>query len=530
VHDGQPAGRLLQRLLRHADRVGRHGHVGPARKKTNDSKRGKEMKKRSKTSRAAFLAPAGRGVPAFRAPAGRGVPTGVGATGVGAALLVAGLCALEAGCGDAQGQADTPGPQYHGSAPNLNLANWKHVPLGDGLRRSAGAAGTADTAVNYGLALRTAALKLSGELPTLDQIMRMDAAIKSGRSDGTELDPQALYGTFVQGYINDTPRFTRQMMQYWRDTLRMGGSIQGVVANTTATMMAVNLELAPNFATRLTVEGKDMRLLFTQDKNTCPAYTPATGAFADGSCQTASGLAEGSHAGILTHPAFLAQYYGSMGFRRVRLVQELFACHKFPAEFTKTPTLENGVLYTSPWPKESISSAIKPPTLAQRTIRNTTTTPKNSAIPVAQYKYVSFDSLCVSCHGTINHVAPLFMNFDATGFLRATPMVQVPIDDNPFAQISDYLPAGAQQTYWRKDVPTPDLKTLGQAVAADPDMAQCMITRAWNNAFSKADVVNDLAVVPDVVVKDLTDAFVKDGYNLKRALYQIYTHPNFIRY
>lgn len=438
-----------------------------------------------------------------------------------------GLCALSAGCGEAQSAAPAPVQFQHG-APTAALPDWRYAPAGDGLRRSAAQLPAADRSIHYGMALRTASLKLVGDLPPLEQIMKLDLAAKAGQSDGSDLDPQALYGRYVQGYLDDTPRFARQMLQYFRDTLRTGGTTKGL-SGSTNTLVNVDLEPLPRFAARLAVEGRDMRELFSADRNTCPGYTAATGVFTDGSCQAMSGIAEGDHAGVLTHPSFQAQYYGNLAFRRARLVQELFACSKYPAEFSKTPQQLDGVLYISPWPRGSITSTEAPPTLQQRKVRGAAT-PANSAIPIAKYRYVSFDLVCAGCHATLNRVAPLFMNFDGAGKLQPISMVQVPIDDNPFAQIADYLPAGSQQTAWRFGQPTANLKALGQAIAADPQVAKCFVIRAWNHAFSKADVVNDLALVPDAVIQDLAGAFAEDGYVLKKALHRIYTHPNFIRF
>ena len=43
-------------------------------------------------------------------------------------------------------------------------------------------------------------------------------------------------------------------------------------------------------------------------------------------------------AGVLTDPAVMRQFYSNMAFRRVRWVQETFACTKFPAEVSTEPT------------------------------------------------------------------------------------------------------------------------------------------------------------------------------------------------
>ena len=45
-----------------------------------------------------------------------------------------------------------------------------------------------------------------------------------------------------------------------------------------------------------------------------------------------------------------------------------------------------------------------------------------------------------------------------------------------------------------------DVVGLGQAIAADADVAACAAARAYNFAFSKEDIVTDLATVPPSVL------------------------------
>ena len=67
-------------------------------------------------------------------------------------------------------------------------------------------------------------------------------------------------------------------------------------------------------------------------------------------------------------------------------------------------------------------------------------------------------------------------------------------------------------------------------MASDPQVARCFMIRAWNNAYSRDDVVNELALVPTSVIQDLTDYFVQNNYNYKKALLKLYTSANFIRF
>lgn len=452
-------------------------------------------------------------------------------------LLGCSLAAGVAGCGaagaGAEGGAVTFTHQGSEQPPVLSLGTWQYVPPGSGTIPRAASVGVVDPQVNYSLALRTASIKLTGDLPTMDEIKQMETAVLAGSN------PKEVYEGLIRKYLNDTPRFTRSMVQYWRDTLRMGGTIQGLVSDTN-TLRAVDLEPGPRFAASLTVSGDDMRKLFTQATNTCPTLNDATGVFTAAACTAkdgAEGLAEGDHAGILTQPAFLAHYYSNYAFRRTRVMQEIFNCAKFPAEFAATPERGDGYLYTSPWPLKSVTSIAVPPYSAttqgytQRKIRANAAGGANTTVTdMKKYTYVSFEPVCANCHTSLNHQAPLFMNFDAIGVLRPRSMVQTPVDDAPFAQLIDYFPAGEKLSY-RYLKETPNVKAFGQAMADDPSTARCMIVRAWNRAMSRGDVVNELAIVPDQVVKDVVDQFRGSlKYNLKEALFLIYTHPSFIRY
>lgn len=334
-------------------------------------------------------------------------------------------------------------------------------------------------------------------------------------------------------------------MQFWRNTLRMGGTIQGLIsdlANTTANMRTVDLETAPAFLAKLSVEEKDMRQAFTSAQNNCPTFNATTGVFTDGKCNTGATVAasntatamgnnitEGQQAGVLTNPGFLAHYYSNDGFRRTRLINELFACHRFPTEFASSPELVNGVVYSSPWAKNSITSADDPPTYQTRRIR-----PVGAVTTTAVKEYVDFSLRggCKNCHTTMNHRTPLFATFDQVGFYSGDPMkymVVVPVTDSPFAQFQDYLPPG-EKTAWKSGVNATTFQEFGQAMANDPETMKCMMVRAWNNAYSRDDVVNDLALVPDSVIDGMSKYFAENNYNMKKALYKLYTDANFVRF
>jgi hypothetical protein len=162
-------------------------------------------------------------------------------------------------------------------------------------------------------------------------------------------------------------------------------------------------------------------------------------------------------------------------------------------------------VYTSPWPFASVSTS---PINFQDT----------SSV------------ICANCHTTINHIAPLFANFDQNGQYQSSIQVMTPTSPNPqTTQMSDWLVAG-ESTHWRHGEAVADLVGLGQAIAADPDVAACAVTRAYNFAFSKQDVVTDLAQVPPSIIDPWIAEFQKNGQNFKKTLRDILASDDFVRF
>lgn len=133
-------------------------------------------------------------------------------------LFALGLSALAAGCDNgASSDGYTPvTPTHESGLPSLGLPGYQYSPAGTGLNNSATSVGTTDRTLDYGLALRTASIKLRGDLPTMVEIRRLDAAVKAAASDGSENDPQFVYNDLVRGFIYDEANriaFNRQMMQ-----------------------------------------------------------------------------------------------------------------------------------------------------------------------------------------------------------------------------------------------------------------------------------------------------------------------------
>jgi hypothetical protein len=338
-----------------------------------------------------------------------------------------------------------------------------------------------ERAVDYNEALRTASLKLVRALPTLAQI----------KSVGGAADPQSAYEQELDGMFAD-PRFQERMIKWWQDVMRLGGPAQG---------SKPSRDTAPTFAARIVAEEQPFSELFTAPSNTCPTYDYGKHAFADGDCKNGAPTVSG----VLTDPGVMYQFYGDMAFRRVRWLQEVFVCTKFPAEYSQTPVHMGSADYTSPWPFQSVAT-----------------------MPINFQDTSSV--ICANCHTTINHIAPLFANFDQDGQYQSSVQVMTPVTPKPIpTELSHWLQSG-ETTHWRNGVAAADLASLGQVVAADPDVAECIVARLWNFAMSKEDIVTDLATVPPSVLASTTDTYQKSGQNLKKTLRAIFVSDDFTNY
>ena len=230
----------------------------------------------------------------------------------------------------------------------------------------------------------------------------------------------------------------------------------------------------------------------------------------------------------------------------------MFACTRYPAELSKTPKQVGPYLYSSPWPLDSVTNAAQGfqanfiDSVRPRRVKDGKTQPNLK-------EYVDFKADCQNCHSSLNHRAPLFSVFDQVGFRdnNNLTMVTSTATFSPFAQIQEYLyscnPTAADTSAnpvckgvlaWKFEgkrfdfggSSIMDYPGFGAEMANDPQVAQCFMKRAWNYAYSRDDIVNELALVPDDVVADLTAAFTQNNYNMKAALLKLYTSANFIRF
>jgi hypothetical protein len=394
----------------------------------------------------------------------------------------------------------TPGPG--GTPPSSSSGSSGAVGSGSGsgagsasapdAGAEAGSAVLDERVVDYGEALRTASLKLVGDLPTLAQIHAIENA-------GSAAQQATVYAADIDAMLAD-PRFATQMIEYWRDIFKTGD--QPLPAGTKPVKGAPDLDTAATFAAQVVVAGRPFTDILTATTGTCPTF--ASGAFTAANCNN-----NAPTAGVLTDPGIQSQYFAHMAFRRTRFVQEIFVCSPFPAEYSTTPTQMGQSLYTSPWPFTSIAGGASAPINFQDT----------SAV------------ICANCHTTLNHIAPLFSYFDANGnYVAGQVQVQTPVVPPVTSQLSDWLPAGQQTFAWRDGTAVTDIPSLALAIAADPDVPMCAVNRVWDWAFNRGDIVNDLATIPTTVTQTFVQDFTKNGMNLQKIIREIFTSDDFVRF
>jgi hypothetical protein len=313
--------------------------------------------------------------------------------------------------------------------------------------------------------------------------------IKSVATAPDDASKKLAYEALLEDYLT-RPAFAKQMFLFWRDTFKTGGTPA--------------FDTAPAFAAKLSFENGSYMDLFTKPAANCPTFD-GTSKFTDAEC--ANG---GPKAGVLTNPGLMAQFFSNLAFRRVRAVQEIFDCTRFPAEATGTPTDVGGVsLYHGVWPFSSIAS------------------PTNGAGRI-NFQDVSA-AMCADCHVTLNHRAPLFANYDAQGAFQTTIQVPVPLEGAPPAMMNDWLPPG-ETTAWKYQKPAATLPELGAAMATDPEIAACGVARIWNWALGKTDIVETLQVVPPDTIQTQVDAFTQNGFKMRDLIFAVFDTDDFAKF
>lgn len=341
---------------------------------------------------------------------------------------------------------------------------------------------------DYGAALRIAAGKLALRMPTLAEIKAIESAS----------DKKAAYAAQIDALLA-SKEFSAAQIKFWRDTFKSGGN------GAAPPMGQPNLDSAAYFAASVVTSGKPFTELFTAKTGTCPTYDATAGTFTAADCAGTQPTA-----GVLSDPGLMKQYYANMGFRRARFVQETFVCSKFPAEAGEKSVKMGAGYYSSPWDVMSITGKLNKP---------------DAKVDFHDASAV----VCAGCHTTLNHQAPLFINYNEQGVYSATTIgVRLPTPGTPLAQLIDYLPAG-QKPAWRFGKEVADLPAFGAAMAEDPTVQRCAVTRAWNHAFSRGNVVDDISPVPATVSDPLLAKF-KAGFDYKALLKEIFVSDDFTKF
>jgi hypothetical protein len=111
----------------------------------------------------------------------------------------------------------------------------------------------------------------------------------------------------------------------------------------------------------------------------------------------------------------------------------------------------------------------------------------------------------------------------------AAIQVQVPVTGMPIATMGDWLPKD-EVTSWRFNKPAKNLTEFGAAMAADPVFTTCMVTRVWNWAMSRPNVVEDGAVLTTELATKLTTELAANNGNLKKSVRSVFTSDSFIHF
>jgi hypothetical protein len=396
---------------------------------------------------------------------------------------------------------------------------------------------------DYGLALRMASLKVRGNVPSLAEIRELNKAT----------DKPAKYRELIrrfldakvkdaQGTLVADTRVHRTVRAFWMNTFKMGTPVNPALGS-------VSQDSVANLATEVALSDvRPFTDLFTSDSGQCTSMNSGTGEFTTSTCMCSDGnvasgasvscyaTGEAPAAGIVGNPGFMAMHYSGMAFRRVRMVQELFACRPMPAE------------------SQDVWDAYYPPAEGTSSMADT---PVNFA--------ATDGVVCSKCHQTMNRQAPLFANYDMMGVFRgpgrkltasgrtcstSSPFscsfeVNTPSSPEQPSILAHYLTSAytsgstGPQLGWRVSATVPDLTSFGSAMADDPEVARCMVDRLWYWLMSRGEISID-AIRPPY---ELTEAWVEvlvgsshpdyGAYNsktLKPVMFTMLTSDDFVRF
>lgn len=67
-------------------------------------------------------------------------------------------------------------------------------------------------------------------------------------------------------------------------------------------------------------------------------------------------------------------------------------------------------------------------------------------------------------------------------------------------------------------------------MVADPEVHACAVSRMWNYAMSRGEIVETGGKVSEKVLTPLVEELVANNFNLKATLRSILLHDDFVRF
>ncbi|MFO0675587.1 MAG: hypothetical protein U0169_03575 [Polyangiaceae bacterium] len=387
-----------------------------------------------------------------------------------------------------------------GQAQDLGQGGGTQDPTTSDNSGTGAASGPVTCAADYSFALRSASLALTGRLPSWSDLSALIAA------ENDSAKQKEIYEKSIDTALA-SKEFAAEMVRFFHNMFATGNLANQRMRTDNNGMVQYmpDQDCAATFAASIVVNDKKYTDLFTATTGTCPTFDEATGTFTDGNVLDEAGQPV-AMVGVLNDPGIMKNYASNMAFRRVRFVQETFACTKFPSETGGKPTPMGSSLYTSPWPFDAITGGEG----ARVNFKDT------SAV------------ICANCHQSMNRIAPLFANFSlTTGLYSDQIQVRVPVQGTPAAQLKDWLPDG-EGLAWRFDKPVQTLAELGTTMSADKEVAQCFVNRVWNHTFSRGDIVRELATIPTDLTAEEAKAFAADGFNVKNLIRRVLKSETYV--
>ena len=288
------------------------------------------------------------------------------------------------------------------------------------------------------------------------------------------------------------PEFAKQMFAFWRDTFKMGETAM--------------LDTAPAFAAQSVGQQRLVHGHVHGELGQLPDVRRD-----DRHVHVGRVRERRPEGRLLTNPGVHGALLRQLRVPPLALRPGDLRLHEVPGGSRTTPQDVGGAApYTGVWPFNSIAS----PTNGGGRINFQDT----SAV------------ICANCHSTLNHLDAAVRELRRPGRL---PARRSRSRRRSTARRSRSSPTTCRLARPRRGAsasPAADLPALGQAMAADPDVAECGVARMWNWALGKTDIVDTLQEVPTDTIQAQIDAFTASGFKMKDLIYAVYTSDDFVKF